>query len=1247
MLKQLPYFILFVLLHSCGESTVETGDQVLTEGINPIVVPLNMDEGYLVNQYTNDSVFPQINSVGDTIPTGVAIEIQGDRVLMDSMQLPFVISAQTPLEIKAESNVFPIGTAPKQITINWDNLPVYNLKESDTTFKLVDKYGNNVKTGVPISVSPRTKPCKHPDFIEALAPDYKGAPSINVQHLDVDEGMNASYVQDMIEDQYGNIWMATRGGGLSKYDGSHFWHFTRENGLPGNNIKSIFEDSQGNIWFGVKGQGICKYDGLNFESLSGSEGFLSHYVFAINEDYSGNLWFATNQGLVKYDGEALTYYTTNEGLSDNNIREIYIDQDENLWVGTLRGGLNKFDGEAFVHLTVKEGLIGNHVTSIQNDLEGNIWVSTFDGISKLQGDVLTNYTTKQGLSDNKVIAIGLDKDGNLWFGTSNAGINKLDLSANNNKGAFVHYKKENGLTSDNVSKILVDSGGNLWLGSWGLGVSKFNQGSFRLLDNLYGKNNLTIRSLFEDSKGNIWFGGNGLGINKHDGQTIYHYPAKEIFSNRNVACMLEDEAGNIWFGTKGGGMARFDGEQFLVFTTNQGLSHNYVESLLQDDSGNLWACTPNGINQLIKSSNGFEIIQFTEANGLVNDYIRSACNGQNGELWFCTEEFGIIRYEPIKGDKTKGRFTSFTEREGLSDNELITIKNDNQGNIWIGTKGGGLNKFKPPNAENSQGSFTYYTVHENLTDDKIRSINFDRKNRIWVGTIKGISILDFGEHEVVDFDQHPKRIIGLTKQDGLMGQNIYGGVGLIDSRNRGWWGTGKGLTQLHLEEYEIDHTPPRIHLRSVGINTQFHDYHAAGLKDSLGFKYSSATPHFNYPQDLELDYDHNHISFYFTGIDWKAPHKIVYSYKMDGREGSNWSVPSKDNKADYRNLTHGNYTFKVRAKGIAEEWSAPFEYTFSIHPPWWHTWWARIGYFVFFGILIFGFVSWRTNKLKQRQKELESEVEAATREIIQKRDELEHQKAVIENAHREITDSIAYAKRIQHAILPPMNLVKQQLPNSFVLYLPKDVVAGDFYWMEQREELTLFAVGDCTGHGVPGAMVSIVCINALNRAVREFNLSDPAEILDKTRALVVREFAQKNQEVSDGMDIALCALQGNKLIYAGAYNPLWIIRGGELLETKANKQPIGSFDRATPFTSHSFELEPADVVYIMSDGFQDQFGGEKGKKFKSGKLKKLIVSIQDQSLAEQKDLMRKTFIDWKMDFEQVDDVCIIGVKHER
>ncbi len=267
---------------------------------------------------------------------------------------------------------------------------------------------------------------------------------------------------------------------------------------------------------------------------------------------------------------------------------------------------------------------------------------------------------------------------------------------------------------------------------------------------------------------------------------------------------------------------------------------------------------------------------------------------------------------------------------------------------------------------------------------------------------------------------------------------------------------------------------------------------------------------------------------------------------------------------------------------------------------------------------------------------------------------LQQKNDLIESQKKDIIDSINYAKNLQQAILPSFTKIKEILGNCFVYYRPKDIIAGDFYWLykSKQNDVCLFAVADCTGHGVPGALVSVVCSNALDNAVKKYNLTDPGMILDKTKELVLETFSKTGQNVKDGMDISLCSIQRNgnavNVKWAGANNSLWYIHKGEIKELIANKQPIGQSENSQPFTTQSIALEKGDTLYFSTDGYYDQFGGDKGtangKKFMRKRLAQLFFEMKDQTIESQMDLVDKTFNNWKGKLEQIDDVCIAGIK---
>lgn len=287
-------------------------------------------------------------------------------------------------------------------------------------------------------------------------------------------------------------------------------------------------------------------------------------------------------------------------------------------------------------------------------------------------------------------------------------------------------------------------------------------------------------------------------------------------------------------------------------------------------------------------------------------------------------------------------------------------------------------------------------------------------------------------------------------------------------------------------------------------------------------------------------------------------------------------------------------------------------------------------------MMVLSFFIFKGYKRKKKDNEL----------IARQRDEMERQKTLVEEKNREIFESISYAKYLQEAILPNDKDIKTAFREAFIFYRPKEIVAGDFYWLQIHQNYLYFAVCDCTGHGVPGAMVSLVGNNSLNRCIKEFNLTDPGHILDKLTELVEETFSHSHREIKDGMDISLCVfnLQTRQLQWAGANNPIWLIKNGELTELKANKQPIGRYENKMPFTSHHIELNKGDCFYMFSDGYAHQFGGPKGKKFKYSRLKELILKIADNDMETQLNIVRHTFDEWRGPLDQLDDVCLAGIR---
>jgi len=410
-------------------------------------------------------------------------------------------------------------------------------------------------------------------------------------------------------------------------------------------------------------------------------------------------------------------------------------------------------------------------------------------------------------------------------------------------------------------------------------------------------------------------------------------------------------------------------------------------------------------------------------------------------------------------------------------------------------------------------------------------------------------------------------------------------------------------------------------------------------KDSVIFFGSDSTQHVN---DAQIDYSLNTVAFRFAGPQFGYDEKMYFMYRLDGYDTA-WSKPTQVFEKDYTNLREGTYTFRVQGIGLFGKPGKETSYTFTILPPWYRTGWAYAVYALAFLIIVYAAVKLSVRRLEKAKQHLERVVSERTAEV-------ERQKTQLEAAFTDIRDSIHYAKRIQDAILPLDEQVTAVLPELFVLLYPRDIVSGDFYWFARRGEKAFVACVDCTGHGVPGALMSMIGNTLLNEIVIEKGVEQPAAILQRLHQRVREALKQNlNSETRDGMDISLCVVHtdSSEMEYAGANRPVFIVRNGQLIELDPDKYSIGGYqgEEDRTFTSRSIRLEKEDRVYLFSDGYPDQFGGEKGKKFMIKRFREMILSAWRLPVKEQQALFDRRFLEWKSGYEQTDDVLVIGFKY--
>lgn len=1125
-----------------------------------------------------------------------------------------------------------------------------------------------------------------------------------------DNGLALDAILGSIMDKAGNLWFCSGGGGVSRFDGKSFNTFSTAQGLADNIVWSIKEDKAGNIWFGCNNGSVSRYDGKSFTNFNKANGLTNDIVLCIEEDSKGNLWFGTNgSGVFFYNGKSFTRYTVAQGLANDQVLSIIEDRKGNIWFGTGGGGVSRYDGKAFASLISGQGLANNYILSILEDKNGNLWFgSDGSGVSRYDGKTFTNFTTAQGLAHNMIRCITEDKSGNLWFGTDGGGVSRYDGAS------FTNFTTENGLANNAVFAITEDKTGNLWFGTYGGGVSCYEGKSFTCFTKAQGLANNQVVSVTEDKGGNLWFATYGEGVSRYDGKSITNFTCNQGLTSNTIISIAEDKAGRMWFGSFKGFLSSYDGKAFTTYSLAQGFPSVTVSCIRGDKKGNVWFATPKGLS----CYDGESFTNYTTAHGLANNSVQSITEDKNGNLWLILEEGGISCFTPSHSGNG-GKFTNYTTAQGLISNSVHTIAEDKNGNLWIASEGG-LSRYDGKFFLNytSRDGLPDNVVTQVLQDKKgviwlatnsgLCGLYFQpptqsgNSRKGGVVKVKPAGLLNISNKELKNY----KPVYDIyNKNTGYPIKDINEGPGVLfqDSKGIIWIATSSdktGLVRFDPAAVHKNPNPSAPFIKSVKINEKQIGWNSLKpqgnikktKKDSLlilneevttfgkvlsdseheemqkefsGIQFDSLAKWYPIPKNLLLPYDHNSITFDFVATDPSRNSLIRYQYKLEGYD-KNWSPVTDKTSATFGNIYEGTYTFKLKAKSPFGVWSDPIEYEFKLLPPWWRTWWMYTVYgMMSIGSVMF-IVRWNNRKLITQKKKLKQKIIRATNQIREEKEKVEQanvhiteQKKEVEGKNKDILDSIHYAKRIQNALLRKEEYFSKHLPDHFVLFMPKDIVSGDFFWAfgrnfpshakeGQERKYWYVAAVDCTGHGVPGAFMSMLGISFLNDITSSDILYTPAQILDELRNKVVKELGQTGQEEKskDGMDISLIRwhMETNEIQWSGANNPLCLIKNGQLQKIKADKQPIGYYPESKPFTNHTMQLEKGDSIYIFSDGFADQFGGPKGKKFMNKQLEELLLKNSYLPMDEQKILFKKAFKDWKGELDQVDDVCIIGIR---
>ena len=1026
-----------------------------------------------------------------------------------------------------------------------------------------------------------------------------------------------------------------------------------------------------------------------FENYSVRDGLANSKVYDILQDDGGYIWLATPSGLSRFDGENFKNFGIEDGIPESSIRALFLDSDHRLWLGYEKGDVYLKTKSGFIEIINDSINPKGEISDITQNADGDIVIGTIGaGLfliekAKTGQEIISHFSGRDGI-DSQIYNATSAIDGRVYFATS------VDMKYMDADSAKFHFFRPKGFPSFFLTTTVIeDSKSNIWIGKVNGGLYKYNttDSIFTFFDHRDGLAHNWVSTIFEDSKGHVWVGTWGGGVSLIiDDRVQVNFNAKNGLQGQSIRRITEDTEGNILIASQDNGFFIFKGNQFLSMTKDNGLFNEQIFDICEVSDDVILLATNNGVAEVhFSSSRTAEVVKIynQSTKGLISNKIRKLESDDEGNIWIGSALSGIQRFDTktkefeydfvlnsnlpknakmildlqvigsdlyiatvdglLNHEIKTGKTFKLSQTDGLSDRDIGTLYRGKDNKLWIGIRNAGINSI------DRNGNIEIYEKTRHITPICLTE---SPSGELWVGTFKGVfKLVDDSLVKVVD------------EQSGLL-SNYVSILHFMDD-NRLVIGSNNGLNVYYRDTKEIIHYNKNV--GCTGIETKTNSFlerkdgvllfgTTGGLMiyDTKTEDRKLKEPFVHLVQmkvnmeeapmvsGTKFSYNENSFSFNYHAISLSNQTDLKYQVMLEGLDPG-WREITTAKNINFSQLHPGKYKLLVKAitfDGVENE--TPAQYSFTVHPPFWKTWWFISGSLLIIFASTFSAVRYRIYLLKKENKILEQKVVDRTKEISLKND-------LLAEKNKHITDSINYARRIQYAAMRPEEHLYQLYDQAFILYQPKDIVSGDFYWYIKRGKHLIVAAADCTGHGVPGAFMSMLGIAYLNEIVGRMNKFVASDILEKLRDNVINALHQSDSAdtAKDGMDIALIILdtETRKLQFSGAYNPLYIIREGELIEQKGDRMPIGVHARdKEAFSNHKVDLLAGDQLYFFTDGFADQFGGPKGKKMNYKRFKSLIIEQENQELPQQRENMLLAFNDWKGEQEQLDDVLVIGVK---
>jgi ligand-binding sensor domain-containing protein/serine phosphatase RsbU (regulator of sigma subunit) len=1021
-----------------------------------------------------------------------------------------------------------------------------------------------------------------------------------------------------------------------------FRNYGTERDIPDGYVYNINQSADGFLWIGTSSS-IYRFDGFTFFPSQYPDSVTGRYPSRSLKDKNGSLWFGCSDGALFYAKENKLVHVPIQNTK--RVSELIEGPDSFIYVipqGKAIFSVNP-SNPAEIHqfaLSVEPVLYSAAFTKT-----GDILIGTEENLllCSMLKDSIAVIKTFEGF-DSQVTSIHKTGDGSVFIlGTADNGLFRLKMSERN--AEITRFPEHPELNSLNVQAITEDSKGTFWISTSGSGVIRFDltdsysrvisEINYNLSTGLPGND---VRQVFEDAEGNFWFGMYGEGISMLTSNSLSYYTPGKTGGENNIIYInaieknwllgtpegfylfdpisdkpisftnLKKQTGgaelksfcldndnNLWLGTGGNGLyvRRKKGSVERFYRSGDSGADDIKD--IQLDKQNIWLATTNGVIVLDRS--GKLRTTFSINNGLPHNSINKIFLDGKGTAYIGTESERLYEINSaFEISKSKLTMTGSTR------NKINSLTSTSDGAIWAATDGNGMFRFL-------NDSIVSITRANELMSNYCYSILADADDNVWVGHGKAFSRFDYktGNTHVYGTDYAK---VGICNPGAIF----------ETSDKKILIGTTEGLIIYDRMKEKKDILPPFSNINMIEINDVRYPYQKSFVLPYMKYK----------------------VKIYYSAISFGSPEKVYYSTFLENFD-LDWSKMTTSREQLY-SLADGSYKFNLIS--VNQDGSSqmnPVSFSIFIRKPFYRTWWFIVLAIAFVAFAIVLIIRERDKAQKKIQEYLEKELEARTSVVMKQKGEIELQNI-------EITDSINYAKRIQTSILPDLSKLKDTFKDAFILFHPRDIVSGDFYWFDRLDDDRFVLVcADSTGHGVPGAFMSMIGSTLLQDIVTRKRISKPSEILT---LLDKQIFSTLNQNVelgvsNDGMDMVVCEfnISTRHIRFASAMRPVILVLDGESFYIKGNRSSVGGESVIEKFfDDQEYYLKEGDTVYLFSDGLPDQFGGPDGKKLKIARLKRMIEQISGLPMDTQKEAMNKFYLDWKGTYDQVDDVLLMGVK---